>query len=577
MRPTAGQTCAVGITLQTPTVNFPFSSLPDPNAIRFGEVVDVNYTTDYANQTLSVQYQTGGQWGILQNFSANSVGFTELDIGLDSAWAHFGTNDLRAAAGSCVSGVVHLVIQHDGNAILADLGVYALIAALAAALIFLGRKAGWKAFALVGLGAYLALAPWTGQRYDIYFLLSSGARILQHVNPFDPGNPAVYPSPLKWAYPPIYPLYSSFAFLVYQALTGTALPSVGALTWPGWLTSTYNVFQAFVPPTLPIIVSLLKLPMIASAILTGLLLRKMTGSDSAVAWWIANPLVILVGSMWGQTDPIATLLALASVYYFQKEKEYHAYLLASLGAAVKIWPVLAVPIFLVISLKRKGLVAFKPLVAVLPALLVSLAIYGFYGNPMQSLFVFAYARGIPTFAGAFTVNGLTWQELLFVLHSPPVPLFLVVGIPLYAVILAWAYRKGETDVARLLVVLLLIFYLTYNYVNPQYFYWILPFLMLQKRRFATVAFTALPLVFMFFAYDIFYFASPTLLPDEFSFGASVLEQMKVSLFYQTPSQFLLISALIPTAAYVFLLRRVLKREAKSSEGVAGGTSPQNVE
>jgi Gpi18-like mannosyltransferase len=356
-----------------------------------------------------------------------------------------------------------------------------------------------------------------------------------------------------------------------------ALPSVAALTWPGWLTSTYNVFQAFVPSTLPIIVSLLKLPIIACAILTGLLLRKMTGADSSVAWWIANPLVILVGSIWGQIDPIATLLALASVYYFQKEKEYHAYLLASFGAAVKIWPVLVVPIFLVISLKRRGLAAFKPLVAVLPALLVTLVVYGFYGNPLQSLFVFAYARGIPTFAGAFTVNGLTWQELLFVFHSPPIPLFLVVGIPLYAIILAWTYRKGETDVAKLMVVFLLIFYLTYNYVNPQYFYWILPFLMLQRRRLATIAFTALPLFFMFFAYNIFYFVSPTLLPDEFSFGASVLEQMKVSFFYQTPVQFLLISALIPTAVYVFLLRRELKRAAKNTARVVPQTGVQVVE
>jgi len=216
-------------------------------------------------------------------------------------------------------------------------------------------------------------------------------------------------------------------------------------------------------------------------------------------------------------------------------------------------------------------------VAVLPALFVTLTVYGFYGNPLQSLFVFAYARGIPTFAGAFTVNGLTWQELLLVLHSPPIPLFLIVGIPLYAIILAWTYRKGETDVAKLMVVFLLIFYLTYNYVNPQYFYWILPFLMLQRRRLATMAFTALPLLFMFFAYNTFYFVSPTLLPDEFSFGASVLEQMKVSLFYQTPVQFLLVSALIPTAVYVFLLRRELKRGAKNTAGVVPQTGVQVAE
>jgi hypothetical protein len=376
-------------------------------------------------------------------------------------------------------------------------------------------------------------------------------------------------------------LYSALAFLAFQVLTGAALPSVGALTWPGWLTSGYNVFQAFVPPTLPILVFLLKLPMVASAILTGLLLRRMTRNDSAVLWWAANPLVILVAAVWGQIDPIATLLALASLYYFERGKEYHAYLFASLGGAVKIWPALVIPIFLVISVKRSGLKTIRPLIAVLPSLILSFAVYGLCGNPLQSLFTMAYARGIPTFAGAFSVNGLTWQELLLVLKSPPVPLFLFVGIPLYAIILARAYKRGETDVAKLLTVFILIFFLTYNYVNPQYFYWILPFLMLQRKRFATIAFTALPLVYMFFAYNVFYFVSPALLPDEFAFGASVLDQMKVAFFYQTPSVFVLVASVMPTVVYVLILYRELKDRRSAAvpraPGSAAGPTLQCVE
>jgi hypothetical protein len=557
-KPAIGQECAIGLSVQTPVVNFPSPALPDAKGLTFGEVVDVNYTSAFTNQTLVVQYQNGSQWVELQRFTGNQVGFTELGIGLNSAWARFGENSLRVSSAACVSKVAALVIQKDSNAGFADLGVYVVVALVAVLFLVLGRKLGWKSFAVVAVGAYLAIAPWTGQRYDIYFLLSSGIRMLQHVNPFDPGNPALYPAPLKWAYPPIYPLYSAFAFSIYQGLTGAALPPVGALTWPGWLTSTYNVFQAFVPQTLPVLVSLLKLPIIACAVLTGLLLRKMTGADSAVAWWIANPLVILVAAVWGQIDPIATLFTLVSLYYFEKGKEYHAYLFASLGAAVKVWPALVIPIFLMVSARRSGLKAAKPLVAVLPPLILSLAVYGLYGNPLQSLFIVAYARGIPTFAGAFTVNGLTWQELLLVLGSPPVPLFLFVGIPLYAIILAWAYKRRETDVAKLLTVFILIFFLTYNYVNPQYFYWILPFLMLQKKRFETIAFTALPLVYMFFAYNIFYFVSPALLGNEFAFGASVLDQMKVTFFYQTPTVFVFVASIIPTVAYALLLYREFK-------------------
>jgi len=298
--------------------------------------------------------------------------------------------------------------------------------------------------------------------------------------------------------------------------------------------------------------------MVGAAIATGFLLRRMTGKESSAILWVSNPLVILVAAVWGQLDPIATLLAVASLYYFQKGNEYRAYLLASFGAAVKVWPILMIPIFLVVSGRRNGLSALKPLAAVLPALLVSLAVYALYESPLQSLFLLAYARGIPTFAGAFTVNGLTWQQVLYVLGSPPVPVFLFLGIPLYAAILGWAYWRRESDVVRLLTLFILVFYLTYNYVNPQYFYWILPLLLLRGKRLAAAVFTILPVAYVALSYNLFYFISPSLLPDQFAFGASIVEQLKLAWFYQTTWFFVLVSGVIPTAAYIWLLRRELR-------------------
>jgi hypothetical protein len=162
-----------------------------------------------------------------------------------------------------------------------------------------------------------------------------------------------------------------------------------------------------------------------------------------------------------------------------------------------------------------------------------------------------YARGIPTFSGAFTVNGLTWQEVLVVLKSPPVPLFLVVGIPAYLACYAWMYFKRETDVVKWLIVSILILFLTYNYVNPQYFYWIVPLLLLQKRKGMALLFTVLPLIYVILSYDLFYFVSPAYLPDQFALGASVADQIKLNFFYQSTWLFLLVGALIPTLAYVW--------------------------
>jgi hypothetical protein len=260
-------------------------------------------------------------------------------------------------------------------------------------------------------------------------------------------------------------------------------------------------------------------------------------------------------------------MAVASIYYFQRGREYHAYLFASVGAAVKVWPAIMIPIMLMIAVRRGGLKAARPIAAVIPATLLTIGLYGAYGNILDSLFVFAYARGIPTFAGAFTVTGLTWQEVLFVLKSPPVPLFFYVGVPAYAALLAWVYWKKDADIVKWTLVSVLILFLTYNYVNPQYFYWVLPLFLLQGRRIAYAVFTALPLAFMALAYDLFYFVSPAILRDEYVIGASVVDQIKVNYFYQTDWFFLLVAAVVPTTVYVLSLFAQLKPLRRGSQAV----------
>lgn len=557
--PSLAQGCGIGLAVQPTTVNLPSGALPN-GTITFGEILNVNYSSAFVNETLYVEYWNGTGWKGLSSFTGNSVGFTEVDEGLNPSWAHFGDNAVHVVGGSCESNPATFAVRDDAYAIPLDVLVYVGIAAALFAFFFLGRKLGVWRYALVAGGAYLLLAPFTGQRYDVYFLISSGVRVILHVNPFDPGNPQLYPGALKWAYPPLYAAYSAFSFFVYHLLTGTPIPSAASLVYPGWLTSTYSIWQAFIPPALPVLVLLLKLPMIVAAVWTGLLLSRMTGTDSSVVFWLANPLVLLVASVWGQLDPIATLLALVAVYFHQRGKDYHAYLFASFGAAVKVWPVLLIPLFLVVGLRKRGRGALKPLIATLPAALVTAGLYAAFGGLVESLFVLVYARGIPTFAGAFSVNGLTWQQILALLGAPPVPLFLYVGVPAYAAILAWMYVRRDYDVVKWVIISILILFLTYNYVNPQYFYWILPFLMLQRRKIAYAAFTALPLIFMTFAYNVFYFVSPALLPSEFAIGPSIVEQFKVNYFYQTPVAFALISGLVPTGVYLYYLLKELRQE-----------------
>ena len=559
------QSCDISIAVTPSIVHYPYTLPNHFTSSEFGEVVDVNYSSSRGGQTLFIQYYNGSLWLDLQSFTANNIGFTETTIGLDSGWAHYGNNILRASSVSCASQSVNLSILPDESAIPKDVVLYLVIGSVWAALFFILRRARLPIALLGAAAAYLVLSPFTGQRYDLFFLASSGIRILEHVNPFNPGNPPIYPGALKWAYPPLYAFYSALSFQLYEAITGAALPSVQTLTWPGFLTSTNNVWEAFAPKSLPVLTFLLKLPMIVSAVATGWLLMRMTGKQVSLKLWLINPVIILVAAIWGQLDPIATLFAVASVYFFQKDKPYHAYLLASFGAAVKVWPALLLPIFFTVSLRKRGFSSLKELVAILPSAAVTLGLYGIYGNLIQTLSIFVYSRGIPTYAGKFSVNGLTWQQFLLIGHTSPLPVFLIFGIPAYLFSLWWIYRKKDVDVTKWIVVSILIFFMTYNYVNPQYFYWLLPFLILQRHKLYAWIFTALPMLYVILSYNVFYFVSAGILFDEFSTGPSIIEQLKLNFFYATPVLYILVSAALPTIAYLLLL--TLELGSKTSKRI----------
>lgn len=575
--PVAVAGCGISVAARPSVVNYPSSSLPSVGQPNFAETLNVNYTTPYVNRTIDVQYLSATGWRSVENFTGNFVGFTRTYLPLVAGSASFGANSVRAQAAACISDSAGFTIQADTGAVPTDALVYAAIGAMVAAFYFGGRRMGRRRFVFLAAAVYLALSPFTGHRYDVYFLLSSGIRALEHVNPFTPGTPPVYPGPLKWAYPPLYVPYSALSYLLYQVFTGTSLPAISALTHPSWLTSPYDVWQAFTPPSLPVLVFILKLPVVLSALATGVLLARMMRTDLAVVKWLANPLVILVAAVWGQLDPVATLLALAAVHKLEGGKPSQAYLLASFGAAVKVWPVLLIPLFLAVSLRRSGRDALEPLVAVLPAVLTTLVLYSLFGNPLDNLYVLAYARFVPTFGGTFSVNGLTWQQILVALGAPALPLFSWVGVPALAAVVLWVYYAREKDVTKWLVVSLMIVFLTYNFVNPQYFYWIVPFLMIQRRRMAVLAFSFIPIVYMMLAYDIFYFVSPAILPLESSLGASIVEQLKVSLFSQTRDISSFAAPLLPTLAYVWLVYNEVRRKGEPLLGDGGrdGTDYDN--
>jgi len=58
------------------------------------------------------------------------------------------------------------------------------------------------------------------------------------------------------------------------------------------------------------------------------------------------------------------------------------------------------------------------------------------------------------------------------------------------------------------------------------------------------------MVFVFLSYNLFYFVSPSLLYDYYAPSASILEELKLWVFYQVKPLFILVSAIVPTAFFI---------------------------
>ncbi len=213
-----------------------------------------------------------------------------------------------------------------------------------------------------------------------------------------------------------------------------------------------------------------------------------------------------------------------------------------------------IPIIFVLRLKKVGFASsIKELTWLLPPILITLVLYGAYGNLLQSVFVFAYARGVPTYAGEFIVNGLTWQQVLVGLHFPPIQLLLFIGLPALILIIILAYKQKGSIESYLLLMLLVVF-LSYNYVNPQYFYWLVPLFLLLGKKFQGALYSALPMMYIALSYNILYFVSPVLVYDVYAGPASIIEQLKVDAFYNSP---LLIVGLFGIASSLIYLLSLL--------------------
>jgi len=397
--------------------------------------------------------------------------------------------------------------------------------------------------------AYFLLSPFYGQRYDMYFAMTSPLRLLYGINPFI-GNSHM-PGGLKWAYPPLFLTFGVIYYYILHIFNINFYPTYTILVPSGF---EYSAWRGFYNSSLPILYFLEKIPIVLSTFLIYFLfLRRFKlkySRGELEKFWILNPFIILIGSVWGQFDMVSLLFMILSILFFERKRTDLAIISATTGAFIKIFPAILIP-YILLKSDRK----MRDLLYVILISLISIMFYVKAGNPLQDIEVLIYSRGVATVNGYFFANGITWQIIpmyLGVKHFPTFFPYLL--IPIYFILL-YLVKRLNLSIIEFSLIFLLSFFIFYNFVNPQYFVMIVSlFLLLEKRRYV-ILFSLVPSIYVLLNYSLPYFVNYYYSYNYFSSILGLGESLRL---YLTDNIVAIGGfALIATAAYILTFRDIL--------------------
>lgn len=410
-------------------------------------------------------------------------------------------------------------------------------------------EANWKYTYFGILAAYLILAPFFGQRYDMYFMLTSPLRLIHGINPFA-GNKFM-PGGLKWAYPPLFLLYGMAVYYILSLFGINFNPGYSPLVTAGY---EYSAWRGFYTLYLPSLYFLEKLPLIASTFIIFFLIRKhssgsLTKRDFDVLW-LLNPLVILIGSIWGQFDMLSLLFMILSIVFFKKGNTAISSIFATIGGFIKLFPFILIPYILI---KSKNKIRDTLLVAAIS--LICISIYFTAGNFLVNVGVLLYSRGVPTVNGSFFANGITWQIIPVYLRIKNFPMFFIyLLIPFYIILLYLSF-KGRLKIGEFALLFILGFFVFYDFVNPQYF--IIPvalYILLGNKKYAII-YSIIPTFYVLFNYSFPYFVNYYY---SYNYFSSILGQgEKLRLYFTDSLIFIDTFVIISTVIYIVSMRDIL--------------------
>ena len=131
------------------------------------------------------------------------------------------------------------------------------------------------------------------------------------------------------------------------------------------------------------LIFLMKAPLLIFDIILAFLIYKFAckigiNASNAFSMWMLNPFVIFVDAVWGQIDVIPLFFTISCLILLLSERHALAFMSLGVGIAFKSWPVIVLPIFLIVLYRKKGLLraTYLGILTFIPTFLLSLPFLG---------------------------------------------------------------------------------------------------------------------------------------------------------------------------------------------------------
>jgi hypothetical protein len=253
-----------------------------------------------------------------------------------------------------------------------------------------------------------------------------------------------------------------------------------------------------------------KAPLLIFDAATAVMIGRVVGTycsahvaQQAVLFWLINPYVTLTTEMWGSWDIVCAFFLLIAVAAFAKGKFLESGTFLGLGIAAKMYPLLALPIFLMFLTREKIKSSARFIVGVVGAYFITGATPIIFGMRYRS--TVAILGSVSYFGGnvwGYTLNSTT-------LYNVGISMLVVTGV-LFVFGYFFVWKPRRTTILEAVICLYLLVF-AFTYWETQFLLNLIPLLTVfyftagrKKLPFLTYISSALAFVLLDFG---FYWAS----------------------------------------------------------------------